>query len=92
MPPAPSPPRTSSGSWAASSTGASPGRRRPSKRRRPEGWRVKHTINRNSIKVYDKASVLRVETTINNPRQFKVLRVVQTAEGPAGGGARWAKP
>lgn len=52
-----------------------------SKRRRPEGWRVRHTINRNSIKVYDKASVLRVETTINNPSEFKVLRVVKTAEG-----------
>ena len=59
-----------------------------SKRRRPEGWRVKHTINRNSIKVYDKRSVLRVETTINNPREFKVLRVVQTAEGPSRRNAR----
>ena len=57
-----------------------------SRRRRREGWRVRHTINRNSIKVYDKASVLRVETTINNPREFKVLRVVQTAEGPC---RRW---
>jgi hypothetical protein len=57
-----------------------------SKRRRPEGWRVKHSINRNSIKVYDKASVLRVEVTINNPSEFKVLRAVQTAEGPS---RRW---
>ncbi len=30
---------------------------------------------RNSVKVYDKVSVLRVETTINNPREFRVLRV-----------------
>jgi hypothetical protein len=44
-------------------------------RRRPEGWRVKHRMERNSIKVYDKVSVLRVETTINNPAQFRVLRV-----------------
>jgi hypothetical protein len=44
-------------------------------RRRPEGWRVKHRMARNSIKVYDKASVLRVETTINDPTQFRVLRV-----------------
>ncbi|MDP9389159.1 MAG: hypothetical protein M3Q48_14885 [Actinomycetota bacterium] len=36
-------------------------------RRRPEGWRVKHRMARNSIKVYDKASVVRVETTINDP-------------------------
>ena len=52
-----------------------------SSRRRPEGVRVKHAFKRNSVKVYDKASVLRVETTINNPREFKVLRVV---EGPDG--------
>lgn len=57
-----------------------------SKRRRPEGWRVKHSLRRNSIKVYDKASVLRIETTINNPREFKVFRVVRTAEGPS---RRW---
>jgi hypothetical protein len=50
-------------------------------RRRPEGWRVKHRLARNSIKVYDKASVLRVETTINNPREFRVLRVVTTSQG-----------
>jgi hypothetical protein len=42
---------------------------------RVEGVRVKHWIEENSIKIYDKAgSVLRVETTINNPRRFKVRR------------------
>lgn len=66
--------------------GAFAGEATTSKRRRPEGWRVKHTINRNSIKIYDKASVLRIETTINNPREFKVLRVVKTPEGPT---RRW---
>jgi hypothetical protein len=50
-------------------------------KRRPEGWRVKHRLARNWIKVYDKASVLRVETTINNPREFRVLRAVDTPEG-----------
>lgn len=44
-------------------------------RRRPQGWRVKHRMERNSIKMYDKVSVLRVETTINNPAQFRVLRI-----------------
>lgn len=44
------------------------------RRRRREGVRVKHIMKRNSIKVYDKASVLRVETTINNPREFRTLR------------------
>src|SRR5947199_4616698 len=29
----------------------------------------------NWVKVYDKVSVLRVETTINNPREFRILRV-----------------
>ena len=66
--------------------GAFAGESTTSKRRRPEGWRVKHTINRNSIKVYDKASVLRIETTIYNPREFKVLRAVKTAGGSS---RRW---
>ena len=44
-------------------------------RRRPEGWRVKHRMGRNSVKCYDKANVLRVEVTINDPTCFRVLRV-----------------
>lgn len=44
-------------------------------KKRPEGIRVKHRVDRNSVKLYDKAgSVLRAETTINNPRDFKVHR------------------
>jgi len=50
-------------------------------KRRPEGRRIKHRIQRNSLKMYDKASVLRVETTINNPREFKVLRIRTEAQG-----------
>ena len=42
---------------------------------RPEGVRVKHWVEENSIKMYDKqGSVLRIETTINNPRRFNVRR------------------
>jgi hypothetical protein len=42
---------------------------------RPEGLRVKHAVNGNSVKMYDKqGSVLRVETTINQPGDFKVYR------------------
>jgi hypothetical protein len=42
---------------------------------RPEGVRIKHRVKENSIKAYDKAgNVLRVETTMNDPRDFKVLR------------------
>lgn len=48
-----------------------------STRARPEGWRVKHSMGSNSIKVYDKANVLRVETTINDPSEFRVLRTVE---------------
>jgi hypothetical protein len=44
-------------------------------KKRPEGVRVKHWIKGNSIKMYDKGgSVLRVETTLANPLDFKVLR------------------
>ena len=42
---------------------------------RPEGIRVKHWVNGNSVKMYDKAgSVLRIETTIARTSDFKVLR------------------
>ncbi len=44
-------------------------------RKRYEGMRLKHWINQNSIKMYNKAgSVLRIETTINSTREFKVFR------------------
>jgi hypothetical protein len=45
-------------------------------KRRVDGIRVKHRVEENSIKMYDKqGSVLRIETTINNPRRFKVHRL-----------------
>jgi hypothetical protein len=48
---------------------------------RHDAWRVKHRLARNWIKVYDKVSVLRVETTINNPREFRILRVFKDPKG-----------
>jgi hypothetical protein len=40
-----------------------------------EGVRIKHRAGENSIKMYDKqGSVLRIETTINNPRPFRACR------------------
>jgi len=43
---------------------------------RTEGLRVKHWLQENSIKMYDKqGSVLRIETTINNARRFKVRKM-----------------
>jgi len=44
------------------------------RRRREEGVRVKHWLNRNSLKLYDKGSVLRDEVTINEPADFRVWR------------------
>ncbi|MGI8782151.1 MAG: hypothetical protein ACR2L2_00665 [Acidobacteriota bacterium] len=43
--------------------------------RKADGIRVKHWVQENSIKMYDKAGcVLRIELTINNPRRFSVRR------------------
>lgn len=48
-------------------------------KQRPEGVRVKHAVKTNSVKVYNKAgSVLRVETTINKPNEFKSYRPQQS--------------
>jgi hypothetical protein len=52
-------------------------------KRRPEGYRVKFRMRRNSIKMYDKHSVLRIETTINNPGEFKVWRTKQGSTSDA---------
>jgi hypothetical protein len=56
--------------------------------RRVEGVRIKHRAGDNSIKMYDKAAgqVLRVETTINDPSDFKVYR---TKEGDPAGEPEW---
>lgn len=51
-------------------------------KQRPEGWRIKHFMAGNSIKMYDKFSVLRIETTLNNSHEFKVLK-------PTGDAWRW---
>jgi hypothetical protein len=42
---------------------------------RREGVRLKHRVGTNSIKMYDKAgNILRVESTVNRPQAFKILR------------------
>lgn len=47
-------------------------------KRRIEGARIKHRVKRNWIKMYDKhGRVLRVETVINQTREFKVRRVTR---------------
>jgi len=54
---------------------------------RPEGVRVKHRLDENSVKIYDKqGSILRVETTVNRPARFKVYR---PKEGDRDGERDW---
>lgn len=55
---------------------------------RVDGVRIKHRAGQNSIKMYDKAQgrVLRVETTINDPSDFKVFR---TKESEPDGDKDW---
>lgn len=60
-------------------------------KRRPEGVRVKHGVNGNTVKAYDKAftalgSVLRFETTIHNGQDFRVYR---PKEGDSKGPKSW---
>jgi hypothetical protein len=58
-------------------------------RRRVEGVCVKHRAKRNWIKMYDKqGSVLRVETVINDTRDFKAYR---TPEGKPGVKKSWQR-
>jgi hypothetical protein len=48
-----------------------------------EGLRLKHWIEENSLKIYNHANNLRVESTINNPAVFKTYRAKETdPEGP----------
>lgn len=48
---------------------------------RVDGVRVRHQVGSNKLKMYDKQGlVLRIETVINDPRQFKVRR----RPGPSG--------
>jgi hypothetical protein len=50
---------------------------------RASGVRLKHWMDRNSIKTYDKSgSVLRIETTINDPSAFKIWRPAEGKKKP----------
>jgi len=39
---------------------------------RQPGWRVKHWVKQNSLKMYNFLSILRVETTINKAEEFQI--------------------
>jgi len=52
-------------------------------RERVEGVRLKHWFNNNSLKLYDKGSVLRAECMLRQPGYFKVYRATEgNPEGP----------
>jgi hypothetical protein len=62
-------------------------------KRRAEGVRIKHRLNGNSVKLYDKAytpkgSVLRAEATIHNADDFRVYR---RKEGDREGPRAWRR-
>jgi hypothetical protein len=62
-------------------------------KRQPEGVRIKHSVNGNSLKLYHKAftavgSIVRAETTIHNSKDFRVYR---TKEGDCEGKMAWRK-
>ncbi len=43
-------------------------------RNRYQGYRIKFKMNKNQIKMYDKGNNLRIEVTINDPKEFKVFK------------------
>lgn len=49
-------------------------------RRRYQGYRIKFKINKNQIKMYDKGNNLRIEVTINNPKDFKILKTKEKVQ------------
>jgi hypothetical protein len=51
-------------------------------KKRAQGCRVRFRLKANALKFYDHANVFRVETTINNPREFKVLRSAPDGQEP----------
>jgi hypothetical protein len=55
-------------------------------KRRQEGVRIKHRVGRNSLKAYNKSNNLRVESTVNLPKDFKVYR---PREGDEDGKSAW---
>jgi len=56
---------------------------------RPEGVRIKHFVGTNSVKLYDKGgSLVRAETTMTNPDDFRVFR---PKEGDPDGKPAWRR-
>lgn len=49
-------------------------------RHRYQGYRIKFKINKNQVKMYDKGNNLRIEVTINNPKDFKIRKVKEVTK------------
>ena len=45
-----------------------------------QGYRIKFRFNKNQIKMYNKGNNLRIEVTINDPKDFKILKTVEDDE------------
>ena len=50
-------------------------------RKRPTGWRIKFKMKSDGIKMYDKFNCLRIEMTINDPKEFQVYKEVHHRDG-----------
>lgn len=56
---------------------------------RAEGVRIKHRVGENAVKMYDKfGTIIRVETTMNDPYDFKAFR---PKENDPGGECAWRR-
>jgi len=47
-----------------------------------DGWRIRHWVDQNSVKLYNDHNNLRAEMTMNNPARFRVFRRAQGRGGP----------
>jgi len=58
-------------------------------RHRYQGYRIKFKMNNNHIKMYDKGNNLRIEITINNPKDFKILKNIVDDNGEMTEAKKW---
>lgn len=45
-----------------------------------DGARVRHWVGTNSVKIYNEANNVRIETTVNDPTRFKAMRTTENPE------------
>lgn len=50
-------------------------------RNRYLGYRIKFKLGKNQVKMYDKSNSLRIEVTINDPKDFKIYKEVESKDG-----------